>query len=44
LDTLKAVPFDGIDTILKAFKRNAIRIPNSPFLGENTFKEVDEKT
>ena len=37
LDTLKALPFDGVDTMLKAFKKNVISIPNSPFLGHDTF-------
>mgnify|MGYP006098682185 CR=1 FL=1 len=33
LDTLEAWPFDGVDTLLKAFHRNAERIPNNPMLG-----------
>jgi len=33
LDTLEAWPFDGVDTLLKAFLRNAERIPNNPMLG-----------
>jgi len=30
---LEAWPFDGVDTLLKAFQRNAERIPNNPMLG-----------
>lgn len=33
LDTLEAWPYKGVDTLLKAFLRNAKRIPDSPMLG-----------
>jgi|TARA_B110001450_G_C17647744_1_gene491954 hypothetical protein len=33
LDTLEALPHEGIDTLLKGFKRNVERIPNNDMLG-----------
>ena len=33
LDTLEAIPYEGVDTILKGFKRNVERIPNNDMLG-----------
>lgn len=33
LDTLEAWPYKGVDTLLKAFRRNVERIPNSQMLG-----------
>jgi hypothetical protein len=39
LDELKAVPFDGVDTALKAFRRNVFRIPNENYFGTRDGKE-----
>jgi hypothetical protein len=33
LDELYAVPFEGVDTLLKAMQRNVQRIPNHEMLG-----------
>jgi hypothetical protein len=33
LDTLEALPYPGVDTLLKAFRRNVERIPNHNMLG-----------
>jgi hypothetical protein len=33
LDNLVAWPYDGVDTLLKAFRRNVGRIPDRPMLG-----------
>ena len=33
LDELKGLPFDGVNTALKAFRRNVIRIPYENFFG-----------
>jgi long-chain acyl-CoA synthetase len=33
LDELWVTPFEGVDTILKALKRNVERIPNNDWLG-----------
>lgn len=33
LDSLEANPFDGVDTLLKAFRRNVIRNPNQEYFG-----------
>ena len=33
LDTLEALPFPGVDTLLKAFRRNVERIPNHDMMG-----------
>ena len=51
LDTLEALPYEGIDTVLKGFKRNAERIPNNDMLGTRvgdtyewqTWGEVNDK-
>ena len=33
LDTLESQTFSGVDTLLKAMRRNLKRIPNNRFLG-----------
>ena len=33
MDELKCLPYDGVDTLLKAFRRNVKRIPNHEWLG-----------
>jgi hypothetical protein len=51
LDTLEALPFPGVDTLYKAFKRNVQRIGNLPMLGTRvgseyqwmTWKEVEQR-
>ena len=51
LDTLEALPFEGVDTIFKGFKRNVERIPNNDMLGTRngdryewkTWAQVDER-
>ena len=51
LDTLEALPFPGVDTLLKGFKRNVERIPNNDMLGTRvgdkyewqTWAQVDER-
>ena len=51
LDTLEALPFPGIDTLYKAFKRNVQRIGNNDMLGTRvgneykwmTWNQVDDK-
>jgi hypothetical protein len=43
-DELEALPFDGIDTALKAFRRNVIRIPNENCLGTRVGDEYQWMT
>lgn len=51
LDTLEALPYEGVDTLLKGFKRNVERIPNNDMLGTRvgdkyewqTWAQVDER-
>jgi hypothetical protein len=51
LDTLEALPFPGIDTLYKAFKRNVQRIGNNDMLGTRvgseykwmTWKQVEDR-
>ena len=33
MDTLHALPFEGVDTLYKAIKRNVSRIPNNDIMG-----------
>ena len=33
LETMEGLPFDGVDTLLKAFKRNVIRNPDHEYFG-----------
>jgi len=50
LETLDALPYEGVDTLYKAFLRNVQRIPNNEFLGGRvddhyewwTFREAGE--
>jgi len=50
IDTLDGVLYEGVDTLLKAFKKNVNEIPSHPWLGTRvgdeyqwvTMKEVDE--
>jgi hypothetical protein len=44
LDTLEALPYPGIDTIFKAFKRNVERIPNNDMLGTRAGDKYEWKT
>lgn len=51
LDSLVAWPFEGVDTLLKAFRRTANRIPDHPMLGTRagskftwqSWKQVEER-
>ena len=51
LDTLEALPFPGVDTLYKAFKRNVQRIGNNQMLGTRvgdayqwmTWKQVEDR-
>jgi fructose-bisphosphate aldolase class 1 len=50
MDKLECLPYPGIDTLLKAFKRQCNRIPDHEWLGTRTndhytwisFKQVQE--
>tara|TARA_B110000285_G_C15101042_1_gene605027 strand:- start:1641 stop:1838 length:198 start_codon:yes stop_codon:yes gene_type:complete len=49
---LVAWPYPGVDTLLKAFRRNVERIPDNPMLGTRagkiytwqSWKEVEERS
>ena len=48
---MEAIPYEGVDTVLKGFQRNVERIPNHDMLGTRvgdkyewqTWSQVDEK-
>jgi long-chain acyl-CoA synthetase len=44
LDSLEALPYEGVDTILKGFKRNVERIPNHDMLGTRVGDKFEWKT